>query len=383
MYSNQTPHLSQASLGLAVLTSLVLAACSEPQPPMQQGTPAVSVVTLSSEPVTLTRELPGRTRAYAIAEVRPQVTGIVRERLFTEGGRVAAGDVLYQLDDATYRADYNSAQASLARAEALAEIARLDAGRAEELIKTKVISQQEYQNLMAARREAEADVAVAKAQLASAKVQLDYARITSPISGIIGKSAVTQGALVTAGQASMLTRVQQLDPMYVDLTQSASELLQLRRDLNASALREAEKIPVTILLEDGSRYAHEGELLFSDAAVDPTTGSVAMSVLVPNPEQTLLPGMYVRALVSLAILDDAILVPQQGVSRDAKGRPYAMLVGADETVEQRNIEVRDTIGDKWLVSSGLDAGDRVVVEGLQKIRPGDTVQVISASSVVE
>tara|TARA_R110002049_G_scaffold20717_12_gene75959 strand:- start:7806 stop:8858 length:1053 start_codon:yes stop_codon:yes gene_type:complete len=350
---------------------------------MQQGTPAVSVVTLSSEPVTLTRELPGRTRAYAIAEVRPQVTGIVRERLFTEGGRVAAGDVLYQLDDATYRADYNSAQASLARAEALAEIARLDAGRAEELIKTKVISQQEYQNLMAARREAEADVAVAKAQLASAKVQLDYARITSPISGIIGKSAVTQGALVTAGQASMLTRVQQLDPMYVDLTQSASELLQLRRDLNASALREAEKIPVTILLEDGSRYAHEGELLFSDAAVDPTTGSVAMSVLVPNPEQTLLPGMYVRALVSLAILDDAILVPQQGVSRDAKGRPYAMLVGADETVEQRNIEVRDTIGDKWLVSSGLDAGDRVVVEGLQKIRPGDTVQVISASSVVE
>ena len=383
MYSNQTSIFSRASLGLVAVLSLVLAACSEPQQPPQQGTPVVSVVTLSQKPVTLTRELPGRTRAYAVAEVRPQVSGIVRERLFTEGSRVAAGDVLYQLDDATYRAAYNSAKASLARAEALAEIAKLDAGRAEDLIKTNAISQQEYQSLLAARREADADVDVAKAQLASAKVQLDYARIVSPISGIVGKSAVTQGALVTAGQATMLTRVQQLDPIYVDLTQSAAEILQLRRALSADAIREAEKIPVTILFEDGSQYAHGGELLFSDVAVDPMTGSIALSIQIPNPEQELLPGMYVQAVVSLAILEDAVLVPQIAISRNARGQAVAMLVDENNVIQQKVVDVSDAIGDQWLVNDGLVAGDRVVVAGLQKIRPGDAVNVEPVTGMEE
>ena len=372
--------LSPATRALLLLLSLSLAACDKPQEMAPRGAPAVSVVTLTAGPLTLTRELPGRTRPYLVAEVRPQVTGIIRERLFTEGARVERGDALYQLDDATYRAAYNSADASLARAKASAEVARLNAERAEELIKTNAISKQEHQNLLAALSVAEADVNVAKAQLASATVRLKYARITAPISGLIGKSNVTPGALVTADQATMLTRVQQLDPMYVDLTQSASEILQLRRELSSSALKKAEKIPVRILLEDGTSYEQEGELLFSDVAVDPMTGSVALSVLVPNPDHALLPGMYVRAVVSLAVLDDAVLVPQVAVGRDAKGRASVMLVTPDDTVEQRNTEVSETIGDKWLVESGLVAGDRVVVEGLQKIQPGGKVRVTDAAS---
>jgi membrane fusion protein (multidrug efflux system) len=349
---------------------------------MLQDMPAseVSVVTLSAEPVTLTRELPGRTRPYLIAEVRPQVTGIVRERLFTEGSQVEAGEPLYQLDDAVYRTTYNSARASLARAEASVEVARLNAERAEELIKVNAVSQQEYQNLLAARSEAEADVDVAKAQVASARVQLDYARIVAPIAGITGKSTVTKGALVTAGQANLLTTVQQLDPMYVDLTQSASELLNLRRELSANAIQEAAKYPVTILLEDGNRFDQEGELLFSDVAVDPGTGSVAFRVLVPNPDHELLPGMYVRALVSKARIDDAILVPQQAISRDARGQAVAMVVGENDTVEARIVSVTDTIDDKWLVADGLAAGDRVVVSGLQKIQNGSKVRIVPASA---
>ncbi len=343
-------------------------------------TPTVSVVTLKTEPVTLKRELPGRTRAFTIAEVRPQVTGIVRERLFVEGSHVKAGDALYQLDDATYRAAYNSAKASLARAEALVEVSRLNAERAEELIKTNAVSKQEYQNLVAARSEAEANVNVAKAELASAKVQLDYARIRSPIDGVTGRSTVTKGALVTADQASLLTTVQQLDPMYVDVSQSASELLQLRRDLSASAIQEAEKIPVTILLEDGSHFAHEGELKFSDVTVDPATGSVALRILVPNPEHELLPGLFVRAVVSTAIIEDGLLVPQQGITRNARGQATAMVVADDGTVEMRIVKVSDTLDGNWLVRDGLAAGDQVIVEGLQKIMPGANVIVTNLTN---
>jgi membrane fusion protein (multidrug efflux system) len=271
----------------------------------------------------------------------------------------------------------------LARAEASVEVARLNAERAEELIKVNAVSKQEYQNLLAARSEAEADVNVAKAQVASAKVQLDYARIDSPIAGITGKSTVTRGALVTAGQSNLLTTVQQLDPMYVDLTQSASELMNLRRELSENAIQEAANFPVTILLEDGSRFAHEGELLFSDVAVDPGTGSVAFRVLVPNPDQELLPGMYVRALVSKARIDNAILVPQQGIARNAKGQAVAMVVDDNDTVHSRIVTVTDTIDDKWLVADGLAAGDRVVVAGLQKIQSGSSVRVVPASPGAE
>ena len=368
---------------LPLILSLLIGACAEEATPPQQGAPAVTVVTLEPEPVELTRELPGRTNAWLMAEVRPQVTGIVKERLFTEGSLVEAGQPLYQLDDASYRADYNSARASLARAEATLEVARLNADRAAELIKTNTVSRQEYENTIAALRQAEADIGVARAAVASSRVELDYARITSPIAGRIGKSTVTQGALVTADQAQPLATVQQLDPIYVDLTQSSTELLQLRKALAGGNVRGTESAPVTILLEDGTRYEHEGELSFTDVSVDRSTGSFSLRVIVPNPDHLLLPGMYVRAVLSNAVLEDGILVPQQGIARDAKGNASAMVVAADGTVEQRSVEVIRTIGDKWLVNSGLDAGDRVIVEGLQKVQPGMPVEANEAAAAAD
>lgn len=358
-----------------LLISIVLvAACAEDAPPPQPPAPAVNYVTLTTRPVTLTRELPGRTSAYVVAEVRPQVTGIVVERLFEEGAAVTEGQPLYQLDDATYRAAWNSAKATLARAKATVEVARLNAGRAEELIKDAAISKQDYDNATAALLQAEADVGVAEAQVASTAVELRYARISSPIDGRIGKSTVTRGALVTADQAQALTTVQQLDPIYVDLNQSSSELLELRRELASNMVRRAEGVPVTILLEDGSEYEYEGELTFADVAVDPMTGSYALRAVVPNPDHLLMPGMYVRAIISNAVLDDGLLVPQQAVSRDPMGNASAMVLTDDDKVEQRGVTVRRAVGDAWLVSDGLGAGDRVIVEGLQKIQPGMQVQ---------
>jgi membrane fusion protein, multidrug efflux system len=367
---------------LLPLFLFLLIGCEEEQapPPPQQGAPAVTVVTLKTQPVQLTRQLPGRTTAYLIAEVRPQVTGIVEERLFEEGSVVEAGQPLYQLDDATYRARYNSALASLARAEATVEVARLNAARAEELVKANAVSRQEYENAVAALQQAEADVGVAEAAVASSRVELNYARITSPIAGRIGKSSVTQGALVTADQPTPLATVQQLDPIYVDLTHSASELLQLRQAVAGGTVRGTEDTPVTILLEDGTAFQHEGVLSFSDVSVDPSTGSFSLRVTVPNPDHLLMPGMYVRAVLSTAVLEDGILVPQQGIARDAKGNANALVVGNDGTVEQRTVEVARTIGDKWLVRSGLLAGDRVIVEGVQKVQPGMPVEATEAPS---
>lgn len=356
------------------LCSCLLTACSESAPPQQAPAPAVSYVTLETRPVTLTRQLPGRTRAYVVAEVRPQVTGIVEERLFDEGALVTEGQPLYQLDDATYRAAWNSARATLARAKASVEVARLSAARADELIKVDAISQQEYDDATAGLQQAEADVGVAEAQVASTAVQLRYARISSPIDGRIGKSSVTRGALVTADQAEPLTTVQQLDPIYVDLNQSSSELLELRRDLASKMVRRAEGVPVTILLEDGTEYEYEGELTFADVAVDPMTGSYALRAVVPNPDQLLMPGMYVRAVISNAVLDEGLLVPQQAIARDPMGNASAMVLADDDTVEQRPVETRRAVDDDWLVSEGLRAGDRVIVEGLQKIQPGMQVQ---------
>jgi membrane fusion protein (multidrug efflux system) len=310
-----------------------------------------------------------------IAEVRPQVTGIVRERLFEEGSHVEQGQPLYQLDDATYRAEFQSAEASVARAEAAVEVARLNAGRAEGLRKSNAISDQDYQNLLAVRRQAEADLEFARAQLETARVRLDFARIQSPISGRAGRSTVTAGALVTADQPTALTTIQQLDPIYVDVQQSATEILALRRQLSETALRRAEDIPVSIVLDDGTRLAHEGILTFEDVAVDPATGSVAMRVVVPNPDFGLLPGMYVRAVVSNAIIDDALLVPQRGITHDARGRAVAMLLNDEGIVEERVVSIGDAIGSDWLVEDGLAAGDRVIVEGLQKIRVGQPAVV--------
>jgi len=355
---------------------MLLSACDDA--PNQSTTQAedpvpVSVVTLQSEPVTLSRELPGRTRAFLTAEIRPQVTGIVRERLFVEGSQVEAGTPLYQLDDATYRAAYNVAEANVARAEVALEISQLNVQRAEKLRGSNVISVQDYQNLLAVNQQAAADLEMAKAQLQSARVRLDYARIRSPIAGRVGKSTVTQGALVTADQAVLLTTVHQLDPIYVDVTQSASEILALRRAIAKGVFRRVDDIPVRIVLDEGSTLAEEGKLTFSDAAVDPTTGSVAMRVVVPNPDLMLLPGMYVRAVISSAINHDGLLVPQRGITRSPDGKAIAMLVADGNTVEQRTVIVGTTIGDQWLVEDGLSPGDRVVVEGLQKIKPGTVV----------
>jgi len=366
----------------AFATYLLLPGCGNDAAPgmKQMATPEVRVVTLERAPVTLTRELPGRTRAYLVAEVRPQVTGVVRERLFEEGSNVAAGDPLYQLDDALYRTAFQSAEAALERAQASLEIARLNARRAESVVASGAISDQELRNLQATEAEADASVAVAKAQRENARVRLGYARIRAPIAGRTGKSTVTPGALVTADQSTALTTVQQLDPMYIDVVQSASELLSLRRQLNELALQRAREIPVTVLLDDGSQFEHEGTLLFGEAAVDPTTGSVAFRIVVPNPDHLLLPGMYVRAQVSTAIIEDALLVPQRGITRDPRGKATAMLLNDANEVEQRYVDVREAVGDQWLVTGGLEAGDRVIVEGLQRIRVGQPARLAPAEA---
>ncbi|MCO5099413.1 MAG: efflux RND transporter periplasmic adaptor subunit [Burkholderiaceae bacterium] len=361
------------------LSALFLAACGQDdggsaQAPAQMPPAQVTVVTLQPESVVLTRELPGRTSPFLVAEVRPQVTGIVRERLFTEGSHVRRGQALYQLEDAAYRAAVQSAQAAVARANATLESARLNARRTSELAKVNAVSRQDNENAIAALRQAEAELKSSQAALESARITLGHARINAPIGGRIGKSAVTVGALVTANQPAPLATVQQFDPMYVDVTQSASELLQLRREVRAGTLNAAGNLPVTILLEDGTRYGHPGKLTFADLSVDPSTGSFLLRVQVPNPDEWLLPGMYVRAIVSAGERQNAILAPQQAIVRDPKGNASAMVVTADGKVEARAVQASRTVGDRWLIDAGLAAGDRVVVEGLQKIRPGAVVQ---------
>ncbi|MDT3678607.1 MAG: efflux RND transporter periplasmic adaptor subunit [Burkholderiaceae bacterium] len=368
-----------AAWSFVPLSVLFIAGCGQDKggsapAPAQMPPAQVTVVTLKPESVVLTRELPGRTNPFLVAEVRPQVTGIVRERLFTEGGRVRRGQALYQLEDATYRAAVQSAQAAVARANATLESARLNARRTGELAKVNAVSRQDNENAIAALRQGEADLKSAQAALENARIMLGYARINAPIGGRIGKSAVTAGALVTANQAAPLATVQQFDPMYVDVTQSASELLQLRREVQAGTVSAADDLPVTVLLEDGTRYSHPGKLTFADLSVDPSTGSFLLRVQVPNPDDWLLPGMYVRAIVSVGERQNAILAPQQAIVRDAKGNASAMVVTADNKVEARAVQASRTVGDRWLIDSGLAAGDRVVVEGLQKIRPGAPVQ---------
>jgi len=358
-----------------LLASLSLAGCGKQDaPPAGPQAVPVTVVTLESRPVTLVRALPGRANPFLVAEVRPQVSGIVKQRLFDEGGVVKAGAVLYQLDDASYQADYASARAAVARAEARLEDTRLKAERARALVDQRLVSQQDYETANANLLQAQADLAAAKATLQGASVTLQRSRIAAPISGRIGKSAVTQGALVTANQADALATIQQLDPIYVDVSQSSAELLELRQAMEAGRLESGHQLPVTIMLEDGSRYAHEGKLEFADVTVDPTTGSYLLRIVVPNPAHLLLPGMYVQAIVGSGVRPDAILAPQQGVLRGLRGETYAMVVDAEGKAARRDIRVSHTVDDQWLVEDGLAAGDRVIVEGLQKIRPGAPVQ---------
>jgi membrane fusion protein (multidrug efflux system) len=370
---------------VAVLSAaLLLAGCGGAAPggrPMGGGPPPqVTVVTLKAESVTLTRDLPGRTNAFLVAEVRPQVSGIVKQRRFTEGALVKAGQPLYELDDAIYRAQLNSAQASLQKAQATLAAARLAADRSRELVKIDAVSAQDNDNAIAAFGQAQADVAAGQAAVTNGEVNLAYAHIVAPISGRIGKSAVTQGALVTANQTAAMATIQQLDPIYVDVNQASSEWLQLKQEIEAGRAQSgAAESPVKIILTDGRTYDHDGKLQFADVTVDPTTGDFLLRAIVPNPDGLLLPGMYVRAVLDEGILPQGVLAPQQGITHDPKGNGSAMVVNRDGKVEPRIVKASRTIGNQWLIDEGLAAGDRVIVEGLQKVQPGMTVKAVESS----
>jgi membrane fusion protein (multidrug efflux system) len=338
----------------------------------------VAVVTVRPEPVELITELPGRTSAYRIAEIRPQVNGLIQKRLFMEGSDVDAGQVLYQIDPAPYQSAFTNAKAALSRAEANLPAIRSRVERYKDLIPDKAVSQQDYDDAAAALKQAEADVESWKAAVETARINLEYTRVTAPIFGRIGRSAVTEGALATAHQPLALATIQQLDPIYVDVPQSTAELLRLKGRLKAGHLDQngTNQKKVRLVLEDGTTYSKEGTLQFQDVTVDPTTGSVILRAVIPNPQGVLLPGMFVRAAVKEGVNRQAILIPQQSVSRDRKGDPSVLIVDAGGTVQPRMIEIDRAIGDRWLVSSGLSSGDRVIVEGLQRARPGASVKIV-------
>ena len=378
------PNCSRPMLPVAVLLSLslLLAACDRggeaaaPAP----GPVEVAVVTLGTRDVLLDTELPGRTVAHRIAEVRPQAAGIIERRLFTEGARVAAGETLYQIDPDSYRARLARAEAAIQQARAQEDIARLRAERLAGLVERKLVSQQDYDDAEAALAAASAAAAVAVAERDLARSDLGYTSIRAPIAGRIGRSLVTEGALVEAEQEAPLAIIQQIDPVYVDITQSSVELTRLKRDLAAGNLVSAgdNAAVVRIKLEDGSAYPHPGTLEFSEVRVDESTGNVVIRATVPNPDQLLLPGMFVRARLDQALRRDALLAPQRAITFDYSGKPYAMRIKEDDTVEQRFVEIGRAVDDHWLILDGLAAGDRLVVEGLQKIRPGVEVTTVPA-----
>ena len=372
-------HILARSVGLALLASGLLAGCGDKgeagQGAGEMPPAAVDVVTLHAAPLQLMSELTGRTAPLRVAEVRPQVNGIILKRLFTEGSDVKAGQLLYQIDPAVYQAAVASAKANLAKAQANEQSARLKAQRYAELVKVKAISRQEYDDADAAWKQQVAEIGAAKAALQSANINLAYTRITAPISGRIGKSAVTEGALVTAQQADSLTSISQLDPMYVDVRQSTADLLRLKRQVAAGKLTQGKQdgAKVSFQLEDGSQYGEQGTLQFSDVTVDETTGMVTLRVLVPNPHDLLLPGMFMRATLQEGERPQGLLVPQTAVTRTPKGGATVMVVTADNKVELREVQLSRVVGDSWVVESGLDAGEKVIVAGLQKVKPGALV----------
>ena len=368
--------LTPLAVVLMLSGSLALTGCDDK--PAQQGAqqmPEVGIVTLKSAPLQITTELPGRTSAYRVAEVRPQVSGIILKRNFTEGSDIQAGVSLYQIDPATYQATYESAKGDLAKAQAAANMDQLTVKRYQKLLGTKYISQQDYDTAVATAQQSNAAVVAAKAAVETARINLAYTKVTSPISGRIGKSAVTEGALVQNGQTTALATVQQLDPIYVDVTQSSNDFLRLKQELaNGKLQQENGKAKVELVTNDGLKYPQNGTLEFSDVTVDQTTGSITLRAIFPNPDHTLLPGMFVRARLEEGVNPDALLVPQQGVTRTPRGDASAMVVGEGDKVEVRQITATQAIGDKWLVTEGLKTGDRVIITGLQKVRPGVQVK---------
>lgn len=386
-----------AALTGIVLVGLLGAACKKSvSAPPPAGPPEVATVTLRSERAVLTTELPGRTSAYLVAEIRPQVNGLIKSRLFQEGANVKAGDLLYQIDAAPYQAAYDQAKATLTtvQADLVTAEANLPAIRSREerlkgLVAINAVSKQDYDDAAAALRQAEANLAarraaveINRAAVESARINLSYTPIKAPISGRIGISNVTVGAMATAYQPAPLAVVQQLDPIYVDVVQSNADVLRLRQRLESGHLRQGAAVSskVKLVLEDKTVYPLAGAMQFRDVTVDPTTGAVTLRMVFPNPRQVLLPGMFVRAVVQEGVNEQALLVPQQGVTRDTKGSPIAWVVNTDGKVEQRTLELDRAIGDKWLVTSGLAPGDRLIVEGLQKVRPGDRVKAIPFAS---
>ncbi|MDD5350885.1 MAG: efflux RND transporter periplasmic adaptor subunit [Chthoniobacteraceae bacterium] len=371
--------------GGVTLAACVLAGCNRTPngtvaPGAGAGKPAlpppqVGVVTVKAESVAMVTELPGRIATVRTAEVRARATGILLKRLFTEGSDVKADDVLFQIDEAPLRASLDSAKAMLAKAEANQKQAQAKAERYKTLVAINAVSKQDYDEAVATAGQGEADVLTGKAAVETAQLNLGYAKVAAPISGRIGKAKVTEGALVTAAEATQMATIQQLDPIYFDFTQSSTEMLRLKRDLEAGRLKSVApgQVRVTLLLEDGSTYTQEGKLVFSDVTVDPTTGMVTMRAEFPNPEGMLLPGMFARAKLEQAVEKGAITVPQRGLTRNPDGTGTVFVVGKDNTVEPRIVKTTNAIGNKWLVAGGLQAGDRVIVEGLQKIRPGGTV----------
>lgn len=361
---------ARAALIPLFATLALLGACSDQESAeAPQGTPQVGVVTVTAEHFVLTTELPGRTKAFRIAEVRPQVNGIIQKRLFEEGSEVKAGQQLYQIDAAVYEAALQSAEATQLSAGTLAE-------RYAVLVEDRAVSQQAYDEARAAKLQADA-------ALERARIDLRYTKVSAPISGLIGRSAVTEGALVSNGQAQPLATIQQLDPIYVDVTQPTRDLLALRRDLASGRLEKVgdNAARAVLRLEDGSQYEHEGRLEFSEVSVDESTGSVTLRAVFPNPDRILLPGMFVHAQLVAGARSDAILVPQQGVTRNPRGQAVAMLVNDQNQVEQRIIQTDRTVGNRWLVSDGLKAGDRLITEGLHMVRAGMQVEPVPAANV--
>ncbi|WP_334598175.1 efflux RND transporter periplasmic adaptor subunit [Pseudomonas alvandae] len=357
------------ALVTAIALASLLSGCKKEEAAPAPPPPQVGVVTLKTQPFTLTSELPGRTSAFRVAEVRPQVNGIILKRLFKEGADVKAGQQLYQIDPAVYEATLKSAEANLRSTKSIAD-------RYQQLVNEQAVSRQEYDTAVANRLESEAN-------LQTAQINVRYTKVYAPISGRIGRSSVTEGALVSNGQTDALATIQQLDPIYVDVTQSSVELLQLRRELESGRLQKAgdNAAMVKLTLEDGSQYPHEGKLEFSEVSVDQTTGSVTLRAVFPNPDHTLLPGMFVHAQLQAGVNSAAILAPQQGVTRDLKGMPTAMVVGADNKVELRQLKASRTVGSQWLIEDGLKAGDRLITEGLQYVRPGVEVKATEATNV--
>jgi membrane fusion protein (multidrug efflux system) len=370
--------LKLLAVSMVVFGSLFILGCGKKEQSAPPAVPEVATTTIRTQRVELTTELPGRTAPHLVAEIRPQVGGIIQKRLFREGGDVEAGQVLYLIDPASFQAAYDNAKAALARAEANLPAIRSRVDRYKDLVADRAVSQQDYDDAAAALKQTEADVEFWRASVESARISLAYTRVTAPISGRIGRSNVTDGALVTANQPLALATIQQMDPIYVDVPQSTAELLRLKNRLKEGQLQReaAAQRKVQLVLEDGTGYPSEGTLQFQDVTVDPTTGSVILRAVFPNPHGVLLPGMFVRAVLKEGVNQQAILVPQQAVSRDPKGNPIALIVDAGGKVQQRMLTVDRAIGDQWLVSSGLAPGDRVIAEGVQKVRPGASVKVV-------